>query len=1267
MLPAFAPAPHRNQQLFSDYYLNVLLPARPEWQALTMEAASVLATLQALFAGYTPGEKEAQTEEDWIKPVLRCLGHTFEVQPSLDTPDGTKTPDYVFYRDQAALLANKRQRLNELVLLNRAVAVGDAKHWDRPLDVSLKRAGGDPFTNKNPSYQIAFYIQHSGLEWGILTNGRVWRLYHKETAYKLDRFYEVDLPSLLESGNAADFLYFYAFFRRQAFEPGLLSLEAIRTASVDFARGVSESLKAQVYEALRHVAQGFLDYRANRLHPDPETLQTIYDNALIVLYRLLFMLYAEARELLPVLENAEYRECYSLASVKKQVRSNLTAHRQLFPRTAILWAQLRALFGVIDEGCAQLQVSAFHGGLFDPARHPFLERYVVGDRHLQQAIDRLVCVDGHFVDYRDLAERHLGTIYEGLLEFHLIPLPAPVDGWTIELQATSGERKASGSYYTPDYIVKYMVGETLGPVLRQAVAGALTDAEKIQAVLNLKVLDPAMGSGHFPVEATEYIARFLVEQLEQPVLSDLHGETELLYWKRRVAQSCIYGVDLNPLAVELAKLSLWLATVARDRPLSFLDHHLRCGNALAGASLADLRSGTVGAKKLSRKRVSAALTVETAQPALFDEESLRQAMNSAVDLMGQIETSPAQHVREVRQQEQTYQDLRRQLADRYAGLANLASATHFGVAIDHTYWKPLADYATGRVSIAPAQFGAWLDAASVAAETYRFFHWELEFPEVFFDRQGLPRGSAGGFDVVIGNPPYVRQEELALFKPYLAAAYAETYDGMADLYVYFAQQGLRLTRAGGRLSYIVTNKWMRAGYGEALRGFFARQGALERIIDFGHAPIFAAAEVFPCILVLEKPHARVESAAPAGQPVRVLSVPRAELSKIIEQQEGLSRYVQAHSHTLPRSHFSSAAWNLETFAVEELLARIQRVGVPLAEFAGVKPYRGVLTGRNEAFLIDTPTKERLVREDPRCVEILKPALRGQDIKRWAPAWAGLWMIFARRGIDIDAYPAVKQHLGHFRTQLEPRPEDWPEEPWSGRKPGSYRWYEIQDAVDYWPLFEQPKIITQDLATYSWFGFDHQGLYPVNTCYIWSTSDLYLLGWLCSPLTWWICHRLLQRGINDTLRMFGEQTQVLPIAVPTDAIRSAVEQIVARLIERTRAEQQVGQFLLDWLRVEFEVQEPGKRLEQVTDLDMDAFVHEVRRRRLRKAGRFTPTTLRALQDGYTKHVVPLQQDKTEARALERRLSDLINAAYGLTSEEVSLLWKTAPPRMPQAGP
>ncbi|MEO7910958.1 MAG: hypothetical protein ABIV47_15045, partial [Roseiflexaceae bacterium] len=295
-LPLTLAQRHNNQQLFSDHYLNVTMPQRADWQLLAHDAAQLLVLIAPIMRAFlrAPSQIEAQTEEELIKPVLRALGHTFEIQAALKTPDGTKKPDYIFYRDQPAQAANKNKTLDEALLQGHAFAVGDAKYWDRPLDSTLKSAGGDQFTNKNPAYQIAFYIQHSGVEWGILTNGRLWRLYHKDTAHKQDRFYEVDLPALVETDDPAAFLYFYAFFRRDAFEPGALSLEALARESAAYARGVGESLKAQVYDALKEVAQGFLDYPANSLQTDAATLKQIYDSSLIVLYRLLFILYAES-------------------------------------------------------------------------------------------------------------------------------------------------------------------------------------------------------------------------------------------------------------------------------------------------------------------------------------------------------------------------------------------------------------------------------------------------------------------------------------------------------------------------------------------------------------------------------------------------------------------------------------------------------------------------------------------------------------------------------------------------------------------------------------------------------------------------------------------------------------------------------------------------------------------------------------------------------------------------------------------------------------
>ena len=1241
-------SPHRNQGLFSDHYLNATLPTRPDWKALADEARPVMEEISSLLDTYTPSENEAQVEEELVRPVLRLLGHTFEVQPALLTPEGTKRPDYVLYRNAESVTANKGRTLTDESLKGSAFAVADAKYWERPLDVSLKGGKRDAFSNKNPSYQVSFYMQHSGTEWGILTNGRLWRLYHRDTAHKLDRFYEVDLRDLVESGSAEDFLYFYAFFRRAAFEDYPLSVGALLKESTDYARSVGDSLKVQVYEALRHLAQGFLDHPRNGLSAEPATLREIYDNSLILLYRLLFILYAESRELLPVHESTDYRDSYSLHAIKHDVERNLERGRTLLPTSATLWPRLVELFGIIAEGSPPLKVATFDGGLFDAERHPFLENHAVGDGHLQRAIDRLARVDGQFVNYRDLAERHLGTIYEGLLEYHLEALAEPEEGWTVALLNDRGERKATGSYYTPDYVVKYIVEATVDPMLREAVEGARSEDERVEAVLALNVLDPSMGSGHFLVEVTEGIARFLVEMGVAPDELSADGEAELAYWKRRVAQSCVYGVDANPLAVDLAKLSLWLATVAKDRPLSFLDHHLRAGNSLVGARIAGLQP--TGGKKRKKAKAN-----DEAQLSMLEDDAFLRSVSNAVGSIWLIEESPAETLEEVREQERLYARLREGLTRRYARLADLATATNFGVDVDRSLWKPLTDYAAGLAPYAPPQFARWLEESEALAAEKRFFHWELEFPEVFFDRQGRPLGDDAGFDAVVGNPPYVRQESLGDFKPYLAEAYPEVYHGVADLYVYFYEQGLRQLRRGGWMSYIVTNKWLRAGYGEPLRGYFASEGVIEEIVDFGHAPIFEDADVFPCIVLLRKP-GREESDQDRG--VRVVEFPREALNADI------AAYVEENAHTVPKKRFGKNAWSLETSAVDDLMEKIRANGVPLAEYVSVQLCRGVVTGFNEAFLIDTVEREQLVREDPRSAEIIKPYLRGYDIKRWSPEWNGLWMIFARRGIDIGTYPAVKRHLERFRGRLEPRPKEWSGDRWPGRKPGLYKWYEIQDPIDYWQMFDQPKLVYQMIAFHSRVALDDAGMYANNAVGMLPTSDLWILACLNSPANWYFAYRYVPHKKDEALAMDIASVERLPIAPPTDGTRGAAEEAGGRLILLTRSEQEARRDTLDWLRVEFGVEKPGQKLGDFAALGDDAFVEEVRNRRPKGEGRLTPGTLRDLKNGYAEMVEPVRQARTEAASLERRLSDLVNEAYGLTAEDVDLLWKTAPPRMPR---
>jgi len=529
----------------------------------------------------------------------------------------------------------------------------------------------------------------------------------------------------------------------------------------------------------------------------------------------------------------------------------------------------------------------------------------------------------------------------------------------------------------------------------------------------------------------------------------------------------------------------------------------------------------------------------------------------------------------------------------------------------------------------------------------RAFDWQAEFPDIFAD---------GGFDVVIGNPPYVRQELLSPIKPYLQANY-DSYNGVADLYTYFYELGLKILKPGGVLSYIVTNKWLRSGYGEPLRKFFASQGLLEQIIDFGHAPIFEDADTFPCIVAVRKPNASLsisetESEIDPGKsepnsPVIVCPVPREELANI-----NLTQYVQQQGYQISRDRFTASPWSLEPPAVDELMQKIKQVGVPLKDFAGVKPYRGILTGFNEAFLIDEATKNCIVQADPKSAEIIKPLLRGQDIKRWYPQWNEVWIIFAHRDTEIENYPIIKSHLEKYRTKLEARS-------------GKQLWWQWQASPSFCNLFHQPKLIYQEIQFHPAYSYDNRGYLTNNKCFIIPISELYILGVLNSALMWWHNWRYLPHMKDEALSPVGELMEKLPIAPPTDSIRAEVEPIVSRLIEIAQTNQETHRDVLQWLEITYRIEKLGQKLEDFSSLSFEEFIAEIRKRmpKTKSSDPLGVAGLKAVRETYNEYAPPIQSSKAEALRLEHRLSDLINQAYGLTPEEIDLMWKTAPPRMP----
>ena len=272
------------------------------------------------------------------------------------------------------------------------------------------------------------------------------------------------------------------------------------------------------------------------------------------------------------------------------------------------------------------------------------------------------------------------------------------------------------------------------------------------------------------------------------------------------------------------------------------------------------------------------------------------------------------------------------------------------------------------------------------------------------------------------------------------------------------------------------------------------------------------------------------------------------------------------------------------------------------------------------------------------------------------------MLFCRRGIEIEHYPAIKSHLEKYRESLEPKPKEFSGK-WNGRKPGAYKWYEIQDSIDYWKLFESAKIIYQEIQFHPSYSYDEDRFFSNNKGFILPTNDLFVLAILNSPIAWWYNWRYLPHMKDEALTPKGELIEQFPIAPPTDEIRAEVEPAVQKLIEFTKANQQATREMLDWFRVEHGIEKAGNKLSDFATLSLDDFLQEVKKRRPKGAGNLGPKDLKTLKEAYGDYALPIQQRRRDGLVLEHRISDLINQAYGLTPEDIDLMWKTAPPRMP----
>ena len=649
----------------------------------------------------------------------------------------------------------------------------------------------------------------------------------------------------------------------------------------------------------------------------------------------------------------------------------------------------------------------------------------------------------------------LGQVYERFLG-KVIEVHSDGETTNVTVEEKPEVRKAGGVYYTPAYIVDYIVENTIG---------ALLDGKTPDQAAKLRVLDPACGSGSFLTGAYQFLLDWHLAQYQgaperyrNRLRRVVGGYVLDIREKRRILLDNIYGVDLDQNAVEVSKLSLLLKMLENEHDTAEIEEPLLpdlSGNIKWGNSL-------IGSDFYSPEELAAK-----------DDEELYRVKSFDWD-----------------------------------------SASGF---------------------------------ASIMA--------------------------AGGFDAVIGNPPYVRQETLGKeFKNYAKDKY-ETYAGTADLYTYFIERGLKLLNENGLFGIIVANKWLRARYGKPLRQWLKKQ-ALREIVDFGDLPVFEQATTYPCILTIGK-----------SAPQETFSVVQVESLDFAMLQE----YVNQNAYEVLQDALDDGGWSLARQEVQVLLRKLKDAGMPLLEYVNKGIHFGIKTGLNEAFVIDKETRERLIEEHPSSAKVIKPFLAGRDIKRYSEPVVERYVILIpsgwthdNMGISADpwrfiqeTYPAIANHLEPFREKAEKR---WDK--------GDY-WWELRPCA-YYDEFEKPKIIYPNICSRPEFTLESDRQFTNQKCYIMASDDKYLLGILNSRIMMFYFQTTIPKLRGDYYEPGYAFMKSFPIRTidfdnPDDVeMRDEMVKLVERMLDLHQQLQ--GSVLIHREVLEMQV--------EATDKEIDALVYRL---------------------------------------------------------------------------
>lgn len=590
----------------------------------------------------------------------------------------------------------------------------------------------------------------------------------------------------------------------------------------------------------------------------------------------------------------------------------------------------------------------------------------------------------------------------------------------IEKLIQTGELLGENDAAALEKLQRILEGKQKTSTIKTMIPSSIREKAKLidDKLADIKVCDPAIGSGAFPVGMMSEIVK------TRNVLSNFIKEPDrtIYHFKRQCIEKSIYGVDIDPGAVEIAKLRLWLSLVVDEddireiKPLPNLDYKIVCGDSL--------------------------------------ESVTRDVLNDR--LFGELESLKTRYFDEI---------------------------------------------SPGRKKEERAQIDALIGKLT---HNDAHFDYQIYFSEVF--------DHIGGFDVIIANPPYVRQEAIKALKPMLSKEFKKFYCGTADLYTYFYKRGIDLLRSGGHLCFIAPNKFMRAGYGKNTRELLSQKVTPKAVIDFCDLPIFDAT-TYPSILLVEN-----RRPAQAKTTLAATFTDAAQLERIEET-------LDAVGFSMPLTALRNEGWTLEQPEVLALMEKLRKAGTPLGEYVKGRLYRGILTGLNEAFVIDEATKERLIAEDPKSADIIKPWLRGRDIKRWKAEWTGFHVLYIPWHFNIEVYPAVQKHLAKFKNQLENR---------NAAERDRYEWYALQRyGSGYYQCFSEPKVILGRFMNKPIFCYDKEGLFHNDAMYMIAGVDEYVVAVLNSSTAWWFLRNICTDLRGGYIQAYRENLFQIPIPEVTE--------------------------------------------------------------------------------------------------------------------------------------